>query len=115
MPHGPIDSFGGAAQKMRAASAPIAASDVAGRELADLDAAPLGRRALGRDREGLVLARGVEQEEAADHFLRLGERAVDDVLRPSRFCSRRAPEPSDSLARSTPRVFSLSAKCSICS
>src|SRR5688572_15585591 len=57
-----------------------AASGVAGGDLADLDAAPLGGGAFGGDRERFVLGRRIEQEEAADHLLGLGERAVDDVL-----------------------------------
>jgi hypothetical protein len=57
-----------------------------------------------------------DEEEAADHLLRLGERAVEDPR-----LARRAPaaaralssEASDSTPRSTPRCFSVSAKPSM--
>src|SRR4051812_38635225 len=62
-------------RKNRTPAAGAGRSLIAGRDLADLDAAPFGRRALGRDRERLGLAVAVEQEEPADHLLGLGERA----------------------------------------
>src|SRR5690606_34099744 len=48
----------------------------AGAELADLDRRPLRGGAPRRDLDGLLAAVAVEQEEAADDFLRLDERPV---------------------------------------
>src|ERR1700756_2482545 len=46
---------------------------------AHFDARPLRRGTAPRDGERLVARCAIDEEKAADHLLRLGERAVDDA------------------------------------
>src|SRR5690606_32132239 len=55
---------------------PWPALRVAGRRFADFHRGPFGRRALGGDGLGFGARAAVQQEEAADHLLGLGEGAV---------------------------------------
>src|SRR5690606_26202893 len=55
----------------------LSPSGIAGAELSNLDGCELRGGTFGRDRDRLFARLAVEQEEAADHFLRLGERTVD--------------------------------------